>query len=188
MNRISLAAVSAISACLFATPAIASVIVIGNSPGHGCYVSAKAQNGSNVALEDCNKAMKSGLLSRDDTVATYVNRGIVKLWGKDHRGAVADFDRAIAMDPREAESYLNKGSAYLRMKASPIEAIALFSEALERKTDRPELAYFGRAIAHEVAGDMKAAYLDYRRAQAAAPEWGDPARELSRFQVRRVNG
>lgn len=132
-------------------------------------------------------AFRSGTLTFDDEVATYVNRGIVRLYGKDHQGAISDFDKAIALNPAQPESYLNKGAALVRMGASPSEAIALFNEALARKTSRPELAYFSRGIAHEVAGKLTEAYRDYKRAQELAPRWDRPGEELSRFQVTRVS-
>ena len=74
------------------------------------------------------------------SVATHVNRGILRL----RRGlvdeAVADFDRAIALDPEQPEAYLNKGAALIR-RQNPAEALQLFTVALERNTtpagDRP---------------------------------------------------
>ncbi|HEY0447375.1 MAG TPA: tetratricopeptide repeat protein [Allosphingosinicella sp.] len=185
MKKILLA-VSAM-ACLSSAPASAGVVVVGTSPARGCFESARAENGSEAALRGCNDAFASGMLSFYETVATHVNRGIVRLFGNDTSGAIADFDRAIALDPSEGESYLNKGAAYLKLERNA-EARALFDEALQRRTKRPELAYFGRAIANETTGDIRAAYLDYQRAQAAAPRWQEPARELTRFQVRRAGG
>lgn len=188
MKRFTFVAIAALAAGVVTVPAVASVWVLGSSPGRGCYLSARAQLGTQQALNDCDTAFQSGRMNFDDTVATYVNRGIIKLSAKNPRAAVYDFDQAIAMKPDLAESYLNKGSALLRMGADRAEAIALFDEALERKTQRPELAYFGRAIAHELSGDIKSAYLDYQRAQQAAPRWEQPAQELSRFQVRKTGG
>lgn len=186
MKKILLA-VSALSAGLISSAASAGVVVVGTSPARGCYESARAENGSPEALRGCNYAFDSGMLNFYETVATHVNRGIVRLFGGDTMGAIGDFDRAIALDPTEAESYLNKGAAYLKLERSA-EARALFDEALQRRTKRPELAYFGRAIANETTGNIRAAYMDYQRAQAAAPKWEDPARELTRFQVRRTSG
>jgi tetratricopeptide (TPR) repeat protein len=162
-------------------------MVIGNSPGFSCYAVARSKDGSRDALERCNQAFESRTLTFDDEVATYVNRGIVRLYGKDHQGAIADFEKAISLNPAQPEAYLNKGAALVRMGASPSEAIAQFNEALARKTSRPEVAYFSRGVAHEVAGDIKAAYLDYKRAQELAPRWDQPGEELSRFQVTRVS-
>ncbi len=186
MKRILLA-VSALTLGLMSSAASAGVVVVGTSPARGCYDSARAENGSNEALKGCNMAFESGMLSFYEIVATHVNRGIVRLFGGDTLGAIVDFDRAIALDASEAESYLNKGAAYLKLERNA-EARALFDEALQRRTKRPELAYFGRAIANETTGNIRAAYMDYQRAQAAAPSWGDPARELTRFQVRRTGG
>ena len=164
----------------------AGVMVIGNSPGFSCYAVARSKDGSKEALQRCNDAFKSGLLTFHDEVATYVNRGIVRLYGNDHQGAIADFDRAISLNPAQPESYLNKGVVLVQMGASSSDAIALFDAALVRKTSRPELAYYSRGVAHEVAGNLNAAYRDYKRAQELAPRWDEPREELSRFQVKRV--
>ena len=183
-----------VSACVLtawglAEPAAApaGVTVLGSSPGFSCYAVARSKDGSSDALERCNTAFESGKLTFDDQVATYVNRGIVRLYGKDHEGAIADFDKAISLNPAQPESYLNKGAALVRMGASPTDAIALFNEALARKTSRPEVAYFSRGVAHELAGNISAAYRDYKRAQELAPRWEQPGQELSRFQVTRVS-
>jgi tetratricopeptide (TPR) repeat protein len=178
-------AAMAVPAGLSAVPAAASIMVIGNSLGADCYKSARAERWSRAALQGCNAALETGMLSFRDIVATHVNRGIVRLHGEDYDGAIADFDRAIALDPKQAESYLNKGSTYLRKGESPREAAALFTEALNRDTLRPELAYYGRAIAHEISGDLKSAYLDYQRASSARPDWAEPREELARFTVKR---
>jgi tetratricopeptide (TPR) repeat protein len=189
MNKISLfAAGAALSACVMSVPASAGLVVVGTSPARGCYVNAAAENGSVAALRDCDAAFANGQLGFYEVVATHVNRGIVKLFGQDVEGAIADFDSAIALDPTEAESYLNKGAAMLKKGGSESEAIALFTRAIEQRTNRPELAYFGRAIAYETKGEVRQAYSDYQRAQAAAPKWEDPVRELSRFQVQRASG
>jgi tetratricopeptide (TPR) repeat protein len=187
MRKFFLTSACASIACLAAQPSAGSVMVIGNSPGFSCYAAAKSKSGSADALRRCDEAFRTGSLNFDDEVATYVNRGIVKLHGLDHHGAVADFDRAIALDPAQPESYLNKGAAFVRMGGSTSEAIALFNEALARKTSRPEIAYFSRGVAHEVAGNLTQAYRDYKRAQELAPRWDQPGEELSRFQVTRVS-
>jgi len=188
MRRISLASVSVLAAAFLAGPASATILVLGSSPGRPCYESALSRDISPGALRECDEALASGLMHSRDMVATYVNRGVIKLYAGGNAAAIADFDSAIALDPGEPEAYLNKGSALLKMGAGTNQAIALFDEALRRDTRRPELAFFGRAIAHEVSGDVKAAYMDYRRARQAAPKWEEPQRELARFTVTRTGG
>jgi tetratricopeptide (TPR) repeat protein len=185
--RIKLLALIGLAAAgLTAGTAQASVVVLGEHAGATCYQSARAGLGSRSALETCTEALASGMLTAQEIVATHVNRGIVRLTGGDHKGALADFDRAIQLNPNEPESYLNKGSTLIRMGSAPAQAIPLFEEALQRKTRRPELAYFARGIAHELSGNVQAAYRDYKRAQELAPRWDEPTRELSRFQVLRA--
>ncbi len=186
MRKIAYLAGAAIAMACLSAPGLAAGIVVGGSLGAACYEAALNKANSFSAIVSCDYALKSGTMSAHDTVATYVNRGILKLARDDFDDAVRDFDRAIALDPAEPESYLNKGTALLRKGADPSLAVAQFDEALERGTQRPELAYFSRAIAYETAGDVKAAYQDYRRAQLAAPDWDSPARELSRFEVRKT--
>ena len=59
----------------------------------------------------------------------------------------------------------------------------MFTVALERNTNRPAIAHFGRAIANETLGNLAAAYRDYRMASELDPDWADPRTELPRFRV-----
>jgi tetratricopeptide (TPR) repeat protein len=180
---------AALAAVLFGTsPTAASIMVLGTSPGRDCYEAALARSSSVAAVRLCNDALASGSMSFDDVIATHVNRGIVELHAARYDAAIADFNRAIELKPAEPESYLNKGWALLRMGASASAAIPLFDEALKRQTRWPERAYYARAIAHEVSGDVQKAYQDYRRAQRSAPKWDEPQRELTRFKVVRASG
>jgi tetratricopeptide (TPR) repeat protein len=185
MTRSQCVTLAALAAAL-SVPAAAGVTVIGSSPGRPCYEAAKARSSSGTSLAMCDEALASDMLVGHDVVATHVNRGIVRLWRNDHQGAIEDFDAAIDLDPSEPESYLNKASTIVRMGGDTAEAVALFDQSIKRQTKVPELAYFGRAIAHEVSGNLKAAYNDYRRAQSLAPKWEQPRRELSRFKVKRT--
>jgi tetratricopeptide (TPR) repeat protein len=113
-----------------------------------------------------------------------VNRGILKLRLERIEDAIADFDAAIGRDPNEAEAYVNKGMAMLRRDGRWSDAVALFDTGLEKRTRRPAIAYFGRAVANEMGGRIKEAYLDYRQASLIEPQWRDPKAELTRFTVR----
>lgn len=173
----------AILLCAAATPAAASVLVIGNSSARACYEAADSAVVPDVAdLRSCDNALRNEALDAHDVVATHVNRGILRLRRNQVDLAMADFDSAIRLDPNEPEAYLNKGAVYMRMENAGA-ALPLFSAALERNTSRPELAHFGRGIANETLGNVRAAYDDYRRASELSPEWQEPRVELRRFRV-----
>ncbi|HEX8641306.1 MAG TPA: tetratricopeptide repeat protein [Allosphingosinicella sp.] len=164
-------------------PAVGSVIVVGNSNARMCYEAADSPTTPTLRdLRDCDAALGEEALSQHDRVATYVNRGILRLRRGHADTAIADFDAAMALNPRQPEAYLNKGAALIRLE-NPSEALQLFTAALEYNTERPEIAHFGRAIANEELGNIRAAYQDYRRASELDPEWQDPRTELARFRV-----
>jgi tetratricopeptide (TPR) repeat protein len=167
-----------------AVPAFAAVTVLGNSSARICYEAAEARHAGTGAIADCDEALRQANLAGEDRVATHVNRGILKLRGGRLDEAIADFDRAIALDGGEAEAYLNKGMALLRVADGEKQAIGLFNTALAKKTRRPAIAHYGRAIAYELDGRIQEAYRDYRRASALEPKWRDPRTELARFTVR----
>jgi tetratricopeptide (TPR) repeat protein len=174
-----------VAACIAAAPAAAAVTVIGNSSARNCYEAAELDlPPQRFAIEQCDRALNEESLVMEDVVATHVNRGILRARGGDVPAAIEDFDRAMALDPNEAEAYLNK-ALILTLKASQArQAVPLFTMALEKKTKRPELAYFGRAAAKEELGDVRSAYADYVSAAAACAKMARSKAELARFSVR----
>jgi tetratricopeptide (TPR) repeat protein len=176
-----------ITAALAATavPAVAAVTVVGSSSARLCFEAADARIAPDRdAIGRCDQALNEENLSPYDTVATYVNRGILKLRLGLGDAAIADFDAALARDPDQPEAYLNKGIALLRMPGHSAQAVPLFDEALAKKTRRPALAYYGRGVANELNGNIRNAYFDYREASRIEPKWRDPQDELTRFKVR----
>jgi len=168
-----------------AVPAAAAITVIGSTSARLCYEAAEARSiPSTNSIGRCDDALEREALTEYEIVATYVNRGILKLRRGQVDAAIADFDLAIARDPREPESYLNKGMASLRLPNGWTQAVPLFDTAIQRRTRRPAIAYYGRAVAHELGGEVKLAYRDYKQASAIEPHWRDPQTELARFSVR----
>jgi tetratricopeptide (TPR) repeat protein len=178
--------VSAFLICSAAVPATAGVVVIGNNPAKVCFDAAEAEGSpGRSALVECDRALFEEGLTTRDTVATHVNRGIIRARLGNLDGALSDFDRASALNPDEPEAYLNKALLLAMRTEQPAEALPLFTMALQKKTKRPELAYFGRAAANEDLGNVRSAYADYVSAAAVAPKWNAPRVELARFNLRR---
>jgi tetratricopeptide (TPR) repeat protein len=160
-------------------------MVIGSGLARMCYEAAETERATASTLDACNRAIADEPLSFDDQVATYVNRGIIRARLNDVSGALTDYDHAIRLNPNEAEAYLNKGALVLKAQHDWRQARALFETALQKRTRRPEFAYFGRAIANELAGDLAGALADYQKASDLAPNWEIPKKELTRFTVRK---
>lgn len=175
----------ALLAATVAVPAAASVtVVIGSSDARMCYEAAEAPaRPESNDMRHCNIALNERELTGYEEVATHVNRGILLLRTGNVDAAIADFDQALLLDPNQPEAYLNKGMALIQ-RDRPADARQLFTMALDRRTRRPEIAHYGRGIANEDLGDVRAAYQDYTRARDLAPEWRDPQVELTRFRVR----
>lgn len=164
-------------------PALGAVTIVGSTSARMCFEAADSPMMPTIRdMRYCDEAFAQGGMSEHDTVATYVNRGILKLRRNQVDAAITDFDHAIRLDPRQPEAYLNKGAALMRINDAN-EALRLFTAALEYNTRRPEIAHYGRAIANETLGNVREAYEDYRRASELDPDWADPQTELRRFRV-----
>jgi tetratricopeptide (TPR) repeat protein len=165
-----------------ASPAQATVLTVAGSYARSCYTAAEARVVSNASLLDCDRALSVQALTPDDIVATHVNRGVLHLIAGDAVRAGADFDRAIAMNPAQAEAWLDKSVLALHQGDSPT-AMQFAERAIELGTRKPALALYVRAAAKEDAGDVKAAYNDLLRAAQLDPRWMLPRQELARFRV-----
>jgi tetratricopeptide (TPR) repeat protein len=170
-----------LAAC--AAPAAASVMVIGSSDARLCFEAADSPMMPQVSdMRRCDDALNMGSLSNYETVATHVNRGILRLRRGGIDAAIADFDEAMHLDPNQPEAYLNKGAALIQ-RQNPTEAAQLFTVALEHNTQRPAIAHYGRAVANEALGNVREAYADYQMASQLAPNWAAPRADLQRFRV-----
>lgn len=170
-------------ATAFAMPAGAGILVLGSTDARICYLAADSSIRPTARdLDTCDNAVADPGLSQHDLVASYVNRGIVRLRRGGVEQSIGDFDTALRLDPRQPEASLNKAAALMRLNNAR-EALPLFTVALENHTERPALAHFGRAIANEALGNVREAYADYQMASALDPGWSEPRSELRRFRV-----
>lgn len=182
MKTVPTAAAALLGMVVASGGAVAATTVIGGGLARSCYEAARDDNANQANVMLCDRALTEEALRPSDRVATHVNRGILKLQMRNLDAALADFDRASVLDPKEPEAYLNKGVAVLT-REDWSAARTLFDNAIAHETRRPELAYYGRALANEAAGDVKAAYRDFKRAAELAPKWAEPTKELARFSV-----
>ncbi|MEO0499620.1 MAG: hypothetical protein AAF205_03560 [Pseudomonadota bacterium] len=148
----------------------AAVSVIGDTAARQCYLAADAQNATEAAVSVCAQALANTGLPRRDRVASFVNRGIVHMHRQDVAAALADYDAAISLDPDIGDAHTNRGIALYRSEMDDRAALASLTRGIELDTNRAEVAYLIRGLVNERLGNVRAAYADYRRAAALAPE------------------
>lgn len=168
-----------------AVPASAAVSILGGGFGRDCYMAAEFKRETRASLAVCSQALEAESLSRRDRAATHVNRGIIHMQARDLPRAIADYEAAIRLEPKLAEAHVNLGIALLHSGGRDREAVAALTRGLEMNPSRPEVAFYSRAVANELLGNVRAAYEDYQAAAAARPEWTEPAEQLKRFSVER---
>lgn len=165
-------------------PAAASVYSFGSSFARSCYLAADLRLATIATIGECTAALQVQPLSDNDRLASHVNRGILHMVSRNHAAARADFEKALAINPNHPEAWLNLGILHYN-RADSARALGMFERAIELGAQDQALAYFGRGLAHEDRGDVRAAYADLIEAQRLRPDWVLPGRELARYEVRR---
>jgi tetratricopeptide (TPR) repeat protein len=189
MNFKTLAMTAACAiAVMPATKALAydSVLPLSPDPMQQCSdYAARAGAGEVVAkwsVKVCDQAVDKAKGMRNELAATYVNRSVLHLAFSQYDAALADSDAAIHVKAGIPQAHINRGIALSAEKRNK-EAGQAFTAALTLNPSHPEIVYFDRAMAREDDGDMKGAYLDYRKAAQLAPTWDTPKQQLARFTV-----
>jgi tetratricopeptide (TPR) repeat protein len=98
-----------------------------------------------------------------------VNRGIEKASSGELDGAIADFDRAAELDPKNDAPYYNRAQAR-RLKNDTAGAIADYTKAIELGSTNPA-AYNNRGNARAENKDRDGAIADYTRAIELKPDY-----------------
>lgn len=172
------------AAVLAASSAQAGVVTtMGSTYAESCYHAAQDRNTSRVAMDACDRALALEPLDAHDRAGTFVNRGILRMALKNYEGALRDYDAALAINPNEAEAWLNKAIVGVETGKSQ-ESVDLAGKAIALNTLKPAMAHYVRALAYEDSGNVRGAYADYRRAAQLDPRWAAPKAELARYQVR----
>ncbi len=163
------------------TTAQAAITVMGSGLAQGCYKAAEFGGDTRDGINTCTLALNQEPLSVHDRASTYVNRGILRA-PSNPRGALADYNEGIALAPHLAEAYVDRGAALLSLKRYRAALVAI-DKGLALHVNRPQIAYYDRAVAHESLGDIRSAYFDYQHAVALSPNFTLAKQQLTRFKV-----
>ncbi len=157
-------------------------IISSGGLARSCYMAARMGRATAETLGQCTASLENDPLDLRDRAGTFINRGTLRLHQKAWALALADFDAAIALQPQIGEGHVNRAAALIGL-ARPAEAVAASDRGLALNPSEPEKAYFNRATARELTGDVEGAYQDYMKAVDLAPQWNAPKLELKRFTV-----
>jgi tetratricopeptide (TPR) repeat protein len=132
-------------------------------------------------------ALDAELRARPADVGALVRRAAVHRRQRAFSRAIADLERALRLDPRRADLYLERG---LTRAASGDAAGADvdFTRALAGSSEAPRLAaaaLAGRAVSRERLGRLEAARADYDAAIRSRP---DPELVLARGRIDEARG
>jgi tetratricopeptide (TPR) repeat protein len=121
-----------------------------------------------LRVEACTRALASNDLARQQQLILLGARASAFDELGDHARAIADFDSAIVLSPRDPVLYLNRGAAKIH-DGRPADAIADYDAAIRFRPDW-HLPYFNRAVALTDLGQRAAALKDYDRAIRLKPD------------------
>jgi tetratricopeptide (TPR) repeat protein len=119
-------------------------------------------------IDACSKLINAGV---GNLAAYHSARGSALLNKRDCDGALADFDAAIKLNPRESDYYGGRGLVFYQCKRDFAQAVAAFTEVI-RLTPRDAAAYDIRANAKKYLGDLDGSIADDTMAIRLAPKLG----------------
>jgi tetratricopeptide (TPR) repeat protein len=106
----------------------------------------------------CSIIILSEKVTPRDLAVTYNNRGIGYAAEGDDDRAMADYTKAIELDPKFALAYYNRGNLYIH-KGDKIRAVADYTKAIEIDP-KDGSAYNNRCLARATSGQAKLALSD----------------------------
>jgi len=114
----------------------------------GCF--GKTDISVDVRISSCTRLIEGGSLSNPNLANAYYNRGINYRTKGLADQAIADYTKAIEIDPGNASAYVNRGVAY-KTKGLADQAIADYTKAIEIDPGSAS-AYVNRGNAYGTKG------------------------------------
>ena len=119
-------------------------------------------------IDDEIQALRSAQAGAPRDAAYFIRFGNYKLDACDYAAAIANYDRAIALDPDDPEAYHSRGIAKTE-QGDYAGAIADYDRAIALDPDGAA-AYHNRGVTKAEQGDYAGAIADYDRAIVLDPD------------------
>ena len=120
-----------------------------------------------LRIRGCTSVIEAGRYEGDNLAIAYTSRGTAYSEKGEYDRAIADFDRAIQLNPDYAFAYYDRGNAYFD-KNDLDRAIADYTEVIRIEPDDAD-AYYNRGAAYHEKGDTERAAADCNRARQIDP-------------------
>ena len=126
-------------------------------------------------------------IAQSSNAEAYNNRGLAKYELGDKKGAIADYNEAIRINPNFAKAYYNRGTAKYEL-GDKKGAIADFNEVIRlNPTFAP--VYNNRGVAKSELGDKQGAIADFRESARLFQQQGNAADyEDAQNRIRKLGG
>ena len=163
-------------------PGHAAVTVLGNGLAAGCFQAAEFGGDPKSGVQTCSDALEEEALTVPDRAATYINRGILRARADDSFGALADCNKGLKLNAGMGDGYVDRGTVYIVLQKYD-DALTDINRGIAMGAHKPQIAYYDRAIVNEALGNVRAAYLDYKKAVEIEPNFTLANEQLARFKV-----
>jgi tetratricopeptide (TPR) repeat protein len=126
--------------------------------------------------------VEKAIRENPNNAGAYLHRGLIRSHSQeDFAGAIADFSRAIELDPTSAETYNYRGTSYFWLKEFQ-KALADYNRAIDLDPNLT-LAYYNRGYVRIELKDKVGAIEDFRKGAALSKQEGDTISEQEALKI-----
>jgi tetratricopeptide (TPR) repeat protein len=155
---------------------------IKRAQAQACYEAAEFGGDTDDGIAACTRALQGADLDTDDKAKTFVNRGLLEARKDLLQAALDDYNEGLRLGPSIGEGYVDRGAAEIVLKQYD-RALADINHGMTLHLNKPQIAYYDRAVIDEANGDIRGAYQDYKMALQLAPDFTLAGEQLTRFKV-----
>ena len=120
-----------------------------------------------ISIKACTELIEKYKLDKANLAGAYFNRGNAYSDKKNYPAAIANYGKALELQPDNAGIYYNRGRAY-RLNGQPDLAVASYNKAIELDP-KDANALSNRGHAYRDLGNNEKAIADFRAALAINP-------------------